>query len=52
MYAQGHRPLFASSGSEDQGRGFEPELLDLKVGGQVQDFAFMVDARFGQEFRV
>jgi hypothetical protein len=30
--------LFANSGSEDQGRWFESELLGLKVGGQIQDF--------------
>ena len=35
VYAQGHDPLFASSGSENQGRGFESKLLGLKVGGQI-----------------
>ena len=45
-------PLFADSGTEEQGRGFESELLGWKVGGQMQDFEFRVDDGFGQDFRV
>ena len=43
--------LFANSGSEDQGRGVESELLGLKIGGQNQDFGFRMDESFGQESR-
>ena len=35
--------LFANIDSEDQGRGFESELLGLKVAGQVQDLETRVD---------
>ena len=45
-------PLFASSGSEDQGRGFGSELLGLKVGGQIYDFESRIDEGIGQEFRI
>ena len=35
--------LFANSTLEDQGRGFESELLGVQVGGQVHCFWIEVD---------